>query len=806
MDPASAPLPPALRLALPLAAGIALAGTADPGWPLLIVATAAVAAGGAVLAWRCPRRRGWLNAGLLPAAVFLCGFSLFQLHQARFQRQQALLPEPGVALAVAGRLDGLARELRGYQGERMVSFPFLADRISLDDSTSGWLPVNLRLMVRAPLEPGRCLWGEERLLLLGTVERRGGRRNPGGFDYQGWQQRQALAGGLRVERPADLRELPAGGSFLRPGGVTTLAARLRVALLRAHERLYPDPAVRALVSAMVAGAREAVPRDLEQEFRRSGTVHLLVVSGLHAGYIAGAAWLLCLVFPGRGWTAVLTAMLAVWVFALMTGARPPVLRAALLFSLLALAWPLQRKVSPLNLLAAVFALLLLVNPSWLFDLGFQLSFAAVAGIMLLTPALEQTLPERRRRRRPVRYLAKLVLGSACAQIAVLPLLAYHFGQVSLTAFPANPPMVFLAGPLVLGAFAADLLFFLAPQLAGLLAVPVSLLARMLIGLAEFFAELPGAALRVKMPTAWEVALAWGLLLLLSRVPWRGWRPLAGPLAILLLGWLNLELWGAAMGAARQQPLRVRFLDLGAESSLPVAHLPGGQTLLFDPSGSHRGVLDELEQVVEPYLARQARARADWLILRGSDHASLNWAWEALDHLEVGSLALPEPPDRDTVLHRELIEHARRNGVALQLLRGGDTLVSGESRVLFRRLSGDREMRLVPRIEHGEAALLLSGAVRAGEAEALVRLIGRDPVRLLEWPRLPRSANEAAEALWRRVEAIPGVVVVAPGLPPEGRADSSNGLRWVCTSQTGAVTAEAGPEGWRVTVEERERRD
>lgn len=251
-----------------------------------------------------------------------------------------------------------------------------------------------------------------------------------------------------------------------------------------------SPKSRALVLAMATGEKRELSPAMREAYSRSGTSHVLAVSGLHVGILFLVVNLLfgwLSLFRGGHLLRHVVAILIIWLFALMVGASPSVLRAAWMFSFfqLALIFTLQR--NSLNTLFAVAVIMLLVRPSWLYDPSFQLSFLAVAAILSWAqPCLRHT------RRR---VWGTLLVG-LFSTLATAPLISLQFGIVSLAGVVVNPPVILLTEALVslsLGWMALPI-----GPLQGAMSWIVELLASWQNGLVEWVAARPFAALDVRL--------------------------------------------------------------------------------------------------------------------------------------------------------------------------------------------------------------------------------------------------------------------------------------------------------------------
>jgi|GEM_PF-2317952 len=344
------------------------------------------------------------------------------------------------------------------------------------------------------------------------------------------------------------------GSFLAARGATALVAVRDVADIaitgrdgrswierltgdvREGVRRFAERHVRGeegeIVRALVTGERDGIDPETNDAFRRTGTLHVLSVSGLHVGILALALFVVVSWWRNRwGQVLLFTALLVPYV--VLTGAAPPVLRAGLMAVVFMIARAGARPAHPLNILGAAALLILVADPAALFDLGFQLSCASVAGIVMIVPALDH----RMRRAAPrlwrqtwLRWTAQLLAMSCAAQLATLPIILSVYGTVS----PVSPFANLLVVPLMNGALGAGMLGALATPLSDTLGSWFGAAAYLLVGLSRWIA-VECASLwwaQVALPslsTAGAVVLGLAIMLIVAR---RGWRLV--PRAVMVL--------------------------------------------------------------------------------------------------------------------------------------------------------------------------------------------------------------------------------------------------------------------------------
>jgi len=267
------------------------------------------------------------------------------------------------------------------------------------------------------LQPGDLFWIHNRLQ---TPE---GPANPGAFDYRNYLFQQQIYVQAYIQ----------AGSWKKAGKdrhtrLKDLALALRTkALVQLHRYLGHGPES-GLAAALIFGYRAELPPQLVQAYANSGAIHVLAVSGLHTGILY---MLLQACFkPLRRirklrWLPPILVLLGLWAYALVAGLPPSVNRAATMCSFMVVASEIKRKTLIYNTLAATAFMLLLINPIWLYNVGFQLSFFAVLGIVFLQKRISHIFTIQNK---IGDYLWQLTAVSMAAQLLTMPLGLYYFHQ------------------------------------------------------------------------------------------------------------------------------------------------------------------------------------------------------------------------------------------------------------------------------------------------------------------------------------------------------------------------------------------
>lgn len=639
------------------------------------------------------------------------------------------LASPGVALGLGGLLGALGLSHPWAFSLALLLLPWYRLPLALGAVLvllRGLLfplpepPYGLRLEGSFAVRGGFTLWEGEPLRLKafppladGVYRLRGylappePKRNPGGFDEKAWLLSRGVRGVFHVERAVPLAPLP------DPRG--PFRERLGQGL---------SPPSREVLEGLVLGDKEGL-EEAYAAFQRAGLAHLLAVSGLHVGFLVGAAALLPL---GRWRYLIALALLPVYL--LLAGPSPSLVRASLMagLSLLGLFLGLGGAGVLQGLGFALFLQLLLWPQAWL-SLGFQLSYLAVLGLALVLPALR--LPPG-----PRGHLLAGLAASLAAQAFLAPLLLHRFGFLPLLAPLANLlalPLVALLVPLG----------FLKLLLGGLLAPLVEPLAQGLFFLAGIAAQGPLLRWGEIAPVGFALYYLGLLPLLLAlhrKLPWR---------RAFLLATLPIL---ASLFAAWPKPLDLWALDVGHGDAL-LARM-GGAEVLVDGGRAEKG-----ETVVRALRALGVEA-LEVLVATHPDADHYGGLLRVVEEVPVGLALLSPAFPRD----HPLVEALKARGVPFRFPGAGSELAVGRGRVRVlwpKALSGeDNQDGLVLLLDFGRARALLLADV----PEAVERELAVGPVEVLKVSH-HGSRTGTSEALLER--ARPQVALIGVGANPFG---------------------------------------
>ncbi|MDR3632732.1 MAG: DNA internalization-related competence protein ComEC/Rec2 [Isosphaeraceae bacterium] len=779
---------PLLPLALAASAGIVIDRYAGPcdtaGWGAIVLA-AAVAGG--LIGVRWPR------AGVVPIVIaFLAlggGWHHYQWSDqapADLALQSWDKPRPAW---VRGQLAEVLGFRPGHGPRESGATRALLDISGLNDG-SRWYPASGR--VQAVVGGDRTdLVAGDTVESAGTLERIPGPLNPGEFDYRAYLRAQGVRLRLTVGDPEGVwRSGQESNHFwlLGLGRLRSWSQRRLAAGL--------DPKSAPLAAALLLGRREGVDPDVNDAFGRTGTTHLLAISGLHLQVLAGGLLLVFRVLGLSRRAAFASVALATIGYALLVGLMPSVTRSAAMTCTVCAAGFLNRNVRPANVLAVAALITLLLNPAHLFDVGGQLSFLAIAAIFWCArpsqglfeyslqavtqrdpdnplDALERRLEPRWRTtiRGAQAWLYEGVSISIIVWLAALPLVALRFHVASPIGILLNIPLIPVTSLALLAAGLSLGLSAVSEPLGAPCAWVCSCLLSWTESVVRWGAEQTWGHWFVAGPP-WGWTLVFYGLLGLATAAWVGrWAHWRG-LWCLFGGWVASGLALSLLPPRAGASLEAEVLAVGHGLAV-VVQTGDGHTLLYDCG--KMGEPSVGRRIVAPALWARGINRLDEVILSHADSDHYNGLPDVLERFAIGAVRVaPGFGGAKNPGAEQLLGQVKARGIAVRPIAAGDRWEWGEARFSVRHpdarwlpAASDNARSVVLDLEaHGRHALLTGDLEREG-LPALEERPG-PPIDVLLSPHHGgRSANPEGLYAWAR----PAQVVVSQRPPPSGSKDA-----------------------------------
>lgn len=560
-------------------------------------------------------------------------------------------------------------------------------------------------------------------------------------------------------------------------------AGIREEISGGADRVLNEPAA-SLASAMVVGDRTSLPANMVERFRKSGTAHILAISGMHLALVGGLTLIAsALIFGRRRQLYLVSPSLVIWLYAALAGFSPSVTRAAIMFSVYLLARALGRQRSIIPALGLAAAVMVALSPNIVSSVSFQLSFAAMSGIAVLTPRLSALLSILRQKLftrndsvKPVQSpVATAIAISIAATAATWPIVAVNFGSApiwggvaTLLIAPALPVFIVLsAGASLVG---------MASQTAGeIIGWPAWTVAEYMDGVSAFFAKAPPGPIET---SGWGgIAVAAYFLALIAALEWRRvvtyvrLVPKASAILALTLDQRRLKrapTWAfiaaiaiaalalnGAISASGEDELTVTFFQTD-RGDMILVQTPNGSSALIDGGRHPLGAVRALDESL-PFWDRSL----DVVVLTHPDADHVGGLQAVLERYKVETIIEAPTPHRSSVYEswRQAVD---AHGGSLTALPG--TLIALDDGVTLEVISAGlpladasiNDASIVTMLRFGDFSMLLTGDITTLSERRLVSSGADLQANVLKVPHHGSSTSSSIEFL----NAVGPTVLVA----------------------------------------------
>ncbi|MEA5578840.1 ComEC/Rec2 family competence protein [Anabaena sp. UHCC 0451] len=593
-----------------------------------------------------PDPRVWLIAGL----VGLLATLYFQLRT----------PEPGekdISQFVSSENNTNQEQLVIVRGEvasnprltRSQRGQFWLNATQLDEVKNDQGPASVpkgvtgKLYVTVPILQATGLYPSQQIAVTGMLYKPKAASNPGAFDFQKYLKQEGTFAGLIGKQVNFIDEERKWGWW-----------QVREQIVRSQVRFLGVPEG-PLVSAMVLGSKAVdLPYDIRDLFVKVGLAHALAASGFQTSLILGV--ILQLTRKAKKGTQIFLGCLGLITFLCLAGFQAAILRAVIMGLAALIGLALERKVQQLGSLLLAATLLLLFNPLWIWDLGFQLSFLATLGLIVtatpITKCLDWLPP----------VIASLVSVPLAATIWTLPLLLQVFSVVAVYSVPLNIITTPLISVISIGGMISGLASLILPDVGSTLASFLYYPTHWLIQLAEFFANLPGSSVAVGSISTWQMLVIYGLIISTVLVRWwqkRWWFAVLMSVVLVII-----PVWHFTNNL-----LRITLLATDTEPVLVIQDQ--GKVTLINSGDEGTGRFTIL-----PFLQQQGVNQIDWAI-SSKFLGNENDAWlEIMESLRINNFYAYASPQENKIENQAIQQKLQKHQGIYQPLALGQTINTG----------------------------------------------------------------------------------------------------------------------------------
>lgn len=540
-------------------------------------------------------------------------------------------------------------------------------RVHARQTAKGWEKASGKLLVRSvdrlsDVHSGDVL--RVNGLLTGISEG----MNPHSFSPQIYYRQQRILAVLRAPSSGNVQIVRRP----RVWGLWRTVESLRAAAYKQLDHFLDDE-TRAMASALILGCREEVSDENLNELLETGTIHIMAISGLHVGLLAGGLFLFCRLLGLRAFGTVVFTLCGVWLYVLVSGGRPPAMRAGIIVTIATAAYLLNRRHSHINSLAAAGIFVLLLNPTALFSTGTQLSFLAVATLMVMPslyqPRLDpiQNEPEDPKVEAAWEYLlvpnaphsailkvlmrkwalgfVNLMYASFLMTVVLLPLVVKTFHVAAFVGIFMN---ILLWIPLMIGMMsgAGVIVFGSIPFLGPFFAWICSQSLGLMTGIIHWGSTLPFHCFWLRgTPAFWNVALytLLGLWIIFPSLRLRA----RGKFALITFLMFLLLIPLMQFNTTKKGELHCSFISVSHGLSV-LLQLPNGETILYDAGQFAPG--EYPSRTISEFLWNSGVRRLDAIVISHADMDHYNALPGILNRFSVGKILVS--PQMFTMMNRK----------------------------------------------------------------------------------------------------------------------------------------------------------
>ncbi|MDZ7949910.1 ComEC/Rec2 family competence protein [Nostoc sp. DedQUE09] len=632
-----------------------------------------------------PHPRIWLAAGLVGLLATL--YFQWRMPQPDAKDISQFVP-PGNSsnqeqlVIVRGEVVSNPRLTRNQRGQFWLETTQL-DEVKNDQGSAG-VPqgVTGKLYVTVPILQATGLYPSQEIAVTGILYKPKAASNPGGFDFQKFLKQEGTFAGL-IGRQINVLDRERKWGWWQ----------IRERIVRSQVRWLGIPEG-PLVSAMVLGSKAVdLPYDIRDLFVQAGLAHALAASGFQTSLILSV--ILQLTRRASKGTQFTLGFLGLIIFLSLTGFQPAVLRAVLMGFAALVGLLLKRKVKQFGSLLLAATLLLVFNPLWIWDLGFQLSFLATLGLVVTVPALVNRLawlPP---------AIAALIAVPLAATIWTLPVQLFVFGVVPSYSLLLNVVSTPLISIISIGGIISALVGLVWTEAGSFVAGVLHYPTDWLIKLVEFFSKLPGNSVVVGSISTWQLLAIYILIILVWLVRW--WQRRWWFANMIAIGLIFIPLWHS-----KNTLFRITVLESGTE---PIVVVQDRGTVTVINSGDE----GTGRFTILPFLQQQGVNQINWAIATDFQGNESNAWFELMQRLPINNFYEYSNQTDNSITTQAIQQELQKHQGIYQTLAVGQAVKTGS---IVAQLINDQLPIL--QLQILDQNWLLVGNVKSKEVQQLVK--------------------------------------------------------------------------------------
>lgn len=540
----------------------------------------------------------------------------------------------------------------------------------------------------------------------GQIELPEDRKNPGGFDYKQYLRGKNIYALLYIN---DLSlEIKSNSSL---SAFEKVISNFRKSVVEFMQVNFTPEEV-SFLQGLILGEK-AVDPQIADDFNKLGVSHILSVSGLHVGYVYIFVSTLCKLFRLNKKLQIQVIGVMLYIYCFMVGFSQSVIRASLMFILLLLAEIMNKKYDTLNVLCLLASIFIFINPYVIYDVGFQLSYSAVLCITVFYPYVNHKL---KFRSKYVESIKSLLLLTGSVQIGTIPLVLYHFHNLSVLSLIANLFIVPISGFIIMGFLCVFFCSLLLHVSIPILMIPIKFSIYFILGLSKMLIKIPYAFMTLS-PMPLSIVFFYYLVVLVFFGYFYHYRERYRKIVILLTT-VNLSI--ILIFTIMPKPLIVTFLDVG-QGDATLIQCPNHMNILIDGGGQLNYCVGD--NIIAKALLAKGIRKLDLVVCTHSHDDHKLGIIEIVDDVVIENMLMNSLEDEG---YKDLISTAKKYHVPIYKNNNSKVSISEDIRMDFLYPSMDtpyideNNSSVITKLTYKEVSFLFMGDLEKVGEEILMK--------------------------------------------------------------------------------------
>ncbi len=437
-------------------------------------------------------------------------------------------------------------------------------------------------------------------------------RNYMGFDYSNYLKTKKIFGTVNLKEE-DVEIISHDNSNI----ILRKIYELRNLMKTKIEKLLPKE-TSGLCLGMLIGETSGIEENMQEDFRDSNLSHILAVSGANVSYIiVSITYIFNKMYLRKRLSKIISIILLI-LFMLLTGCTSSVNRACIMAILMLIAELLYRKSDVYNNLAISALILLIINPYSLLDIGFQLSYMGTIGIVFLHDKIGNFI---KINNKIVKYFFEMIAVTTCANLAIIPIMMFHFNTISLTFYFSNIIVGPILGIVVIIGFIMFFISLIFTPISSLIAIVLNLMLKFIIKIAEITANMPFSKITIITPSFFFIIVWYLIIISISyKQKVKIFYHKNNKLIKKIVSCILIIVLIVNLIIKVDKKLEIHFVDVGQGDACLII-TPLNKKILIDGGGSEFGSFNVGEKTLLPYLLDRRINKLDYIIIShfDSDH-------------------------------------------------------------------------------------------------------------------------------------------------------------------------------------------